>query len=173
MSGGAGRKFRGSRVVLNVYDLSPVNSYVYDFGVGAFHSGVEIGGTEYTFGGHESSSSGVFTHAPKQAPNAQFRISIDMGETDKSNTDISAEVFAKPFERLRMWSKQKLQTLEITSGATHTTSSCRTATTSPMCDPPPIPNPNTLSVARHICFRAKQFLIMRGARAGAVHENDR
>lgn len=76
-------------MVLNVYDLSPVNSYVYvtpiptpahmigedrsdlmpcryDFGVGAFHSGVEIGGTEYTFGGHESSSSGVFTHAPKQ-----------------------------------------------------------------------------------------------------------
>jgi hypothetical protein len=62
----AGRIFRGAKVIINVYDLSPVNAYAYDFGVGAFHSGVEVMGTEYTFGGHETSSTGIFTHAPRQ-----------------------------------------------------------------------------------------------------------
>ncbi len=62
----AGRAFRGANVQINVYDLSQVNSYTYEFGVGAFHSGVEVMGTEYTFGGHENSSSGIFTHAPRQ-----------------------------------------------------------------------------------------------------------
>jgi deubiquitinase DESI2 len=62
----AGRSFRGANVIINVYDLSQVNAYSYEFGVGAFHSGVEVMGTEYTFGGHESSSSGIFTHAARQ-----------------------------------------------------------------------------------------------------------
>ena len=60
------RRFRGANVYINVYDLSQVNTYTYDFGVGAFHSGVEVMGTEYTFGGHESSASGIFTHTPRQ-----------------------------------------------------------------------------------------------------------
>lgn len=28
-------------VYLNVYDLSPINSYLYFFGLGVFHSGIE------------------------------------------------------------------------------------------------------------------------------------
>lgn len=52
------RAFRGDRVYLNVYDLSPANNYVHDFGVGVYHSGVSVGSTEYTFGGHEGSSTG-------------------------------------------------------------------------------------------------------------------
>jgi len=86
------RKFRGSKVVVNVYDLTPANGYTYDFGVGAFHSGVVVGGTEYTFGGHEGSSSGVFSHSPMQAPGAQFRVQIDMGETEMSNQDVQREI---------------------------------------------------------------------------------
>ena len=62
----ARRGFRGANVYINVYDLSQVNSYTYEFGVGVFHSGVEVMGTEYTFGGHENSSSGIFTHTPRQ-----------------------------------------------------------------------------------------------------------
>lgn len=73
MSGGGGRQFRGAEVVLHVYDLSPINQYSYEFGVGAFHSGVELSGTEYTYGGHERASSGIFTHSPKSAPNAAYR----------------------------------------------------------------------------------------------------
>lgn len=30
-----------TQVVLNVYDLTPVNSYTYWFGFGIFHSGIE------------------------------------------------------------------------------------------------------------------------------------
>jgi hypothetical protein len=37
---------------------------------------------------------GIFTHSPKQAPGAQFRISIDMGETSMSSTDVRREVQA-------------------------------------------------------------------------------
>ena len=32
-------------VILNVYDLSPYNYYVYWMGFGAYHSGLELSGT--------------------------------------------------------------------------------------------------------------------------------
>ena len=38
-------------VVLNVYDLSLANRFLFRFGIGAYHSGVEIEGVEYTFHG--------------------------------------------------------------------------------------------------------------------------
>jgi hypothetical protein len=31
----------GAPVVLNVYDLTPINNYLYWFGLGIFHSGIE------------------------------------------------------------------------------------------------------------------------------------
>lgn len=41
-----------ARVVLNVYDLADTyNSWTYWCGVGVFHSGVEVYGVEYAFGG--------------------------------------------------------------------------------------------------------------------------
>jgi len=33
-------------VILNVYDLSPLNTYMSTLGVGVFHSGVEVYGQE-------------------------------------------------------------------------------------------------------------------------------
>jgi hypothetical protein len=33
------------KVYLNIYDISPINNYLYWFGLGIFHSGVE--GTQY------------------------------------------------------------------------------------------------------------------------------
>jgi hypothetical protein len=38
-------------VIVNVYDLSPQNKYTYGCGLGIFHSGVEVYGVEYAFGG--------------------------------------------------------------------------------------------------------------------------
>ena len=48
----------GYEVILNVYDLSPNStskSIMSVFGIGFYHSGVEINGVEYTYGGN-------FTH---------------------------------------------------------------------------------------------------------------
>ncbi|CAN1835821.1 DeSI-like protein At4g17486 [Linum perenne] len=52
-------------VYLNVYDLTPMNGYVYWAGLGIFHSGVE----------------GVFEVEPRQCPGFKFRRSIFVGTT--------------------------------------------------------------------------------------------
>jgi len=42
----------GSPVILNVYDLSEFNSWIYWFGAGGvYHSGVEVHDEEFAFGG--------------------------------------------------------------------------------------------------------------------------
>lgn len=41
----AGRR-AGSTVYLNVYDLHPNNEWAHQFGLGAYHSGVEVSGRE-------------------------------------------------------------------------------------------------------------------------------
>ena len=62
-------------VVLNIYDLNEMNETLFNLGLGMYHSGVEIGGSEYTF----SSGSGVFSHPPRAAGGARFREAVDMG----------------------------------------------------------------------------------------------
>lgn len=38
---------------LNVYDLNPqFNQTCFNLGLGFYHSGIEIGSTQYTFAGH-------------------------------------------------------------------------------------------------------------------------
>ncbi|XP_052201421.1 deSI-like protein At4g17486 [Diospyros lotus] len=68
-------------VYLNVYDLTPMNGYVYWAGFGIFHSGVEVHGVEYAFGAHDYPSSGVFEVEPRQCPGFKFRRSIHIGTT--------------------------------------------------------------------------------------------
>ncbi|KAI8549711.1 hypothetical protein RHMOL_Rhmol06G0046200 [Rhododendron molle] len=68
-------------VYLNVYDLTPVNGYIYWAGFGIFHSGVEVHGAEYAFGAHDSPSSGVFEVEPRQCPGFKFRKSVLIGTT--------------------------------------------------------------------------------------------
>ncbi|KAK4745704.1 hypothetical protein SAY87_012016 [Trapa incisa] len=68
-------------VYLNVYDLTPMNGYVYWAGLGIFHSGVEVHGLEYAFGAHDYASSGVFEVEPRQCPGFRFRKSILVGTT--------------------------------------------------------------------------------------------
>lgn len=38
------------KVYLNVYDLHEQNEMLYPLGLGMFHSGVQVGRLEYTFG---------------------------------------------------------------------------------------------------------------------------
>eukprot|EP00826_Nyctotherus_ovalis_P056685 TRINITY_DN7701_c0_g1_i11.p1 TRINITY_DN7701_c0_g1~~TRINITY_DN7701_c0_g1_i11.p1 ORF type:complete len:153 (+),score=23.95 TRINITY_DN7701_c0_g1_i11:146-604(+) len=40
-------------VLLNIYDLSPLNRYLRFFTLGLYHSAIEIDGTEISFGGGE------------------------------------------------------------------------------------------------------------------------
>lgn len=79
---------RGATTVyLNVYDLTPVNNYLYLFGVGIFHSGIEVHGMEYGFGAHEYPTSGVFEVEPRSCPGFIFRRSVLLGSTDMSRSE--------------------------------------------------------------------------------------
>ncbi|XP_073220333.1 deSI-like protein At4g17486 isoform X2 [Cicer arietinum] len=79
----SGNKTR-SMVYLNVYDLTPINNYLYLFGFGIFHSGIEVHDMEYGFGAHEYPTSGVFEVEPRSCPGFIFRRSVLLGSTDMS-----------------------------------------------------------------------------------------
>ena len=69
-------------VMVNVYDLSEVNEYARPLGIGIFHSGLVVHGREFSFGGHDYASSGIFETAPKAAPApAIFREEVYVGTT--------------------------------------------------------------------------------------------
>ncbi|CAD7696205.1 unnamed protein product [Ostreobium quekettii] len=72
----------GSAVMLNVYDLSDQNYVLYWMGFGVFHTGVQVHGVEYAYGGHDYDASGIFATEPRKPPGpVEFRQSIPMGET--------------------------------------------------------------------------------------------
>ncbi|XP_058009492.1 deSI-like protein At4g17486 isoform X1 [Hevea brasiliensis] len=73
---------------LNVYDLTPVNNYLYWFGLGIFHSGIEVHGMEFGFGAHEYPTSGVFEVEPRSCPGFIFRRSLLLGSTNLSCSEV-------------------------------------------------------------------------------------
>ncbi|CAL0327183.1 unnamed protein product [Lupinus luteus] len=77
-------------VYLNVYDLTPINGYAYWFGLGVYHSGVQVHDTEYGFGAHEHDTTGIFEVQPKHCPGFTFRKSIFIGTTDLGKKDVRA-----------------------------------------------------------------------------------
>ncbi|KAK2080308.1 hypothetical protein QBZ16_000161 [Prototheca wickerhamii] len=83
----------GAAVYLNVYDLIDHNDWTYWCGIGVFHSGVEVYGVEYAYGGHEYDAPGVFATNPRQAPGTvTFREAILLGETSLSARQVYAVV---------------------------------------------------------------------------------
>lgn len=77
---------RGYEVKLNVYDMMWINKYTSSFGVGAFHTGVEVHGKEYAYGAHPYTFTGVFSMTPGRDSELvnqaiKFRESISMGFT--------------------------------------------------------------------------------------------
>ncbi|CAN1333756.1 DeSI-like protein At4g17486 [Linum perenne] len=80
----------GSRVpvYLNVYDLTTVNNYLYWFGLGIFHSGIEVHGMEFSFGAHEYPSSGIFEVEPRSCPGFIFRRAVLLGKTSLSRSEV-------------------------------------------------------------------------------------
>lgn len=66
----------------------PQNEYLYRWGVGAYHTGVEINGQEYTFGG----GSGIFSMQPRQVPNGTFRVAHEMGNFNGNSSSLEAAI---------------------------------------------------------------------------------
>ena len=68
------------KVILNIYDLSPANKYLYSVGLGFYHTGVEINGKEWSFGGSpEMQGTGVFDSEPLSLDTETYRASVEMG----------------------------------------------------------------------------------------------
>ena len=86
-----------NEVYLNVYDLNDNNEYLYHIGLGFYHTGVQIGREEYTFGKFivfvyysqfgtyitisitiaiSAAGSGIFSHEPKVKLNLFCRCKV-------------------------------------------------------------------------------------------------
>ncbi|KAK9145030.1 hypothetical protein Sjap_004933 [Stephania japonica] len=76
------RNPRFAPVYLNVYDLHPINGSIHWLGLGLYHSGIQVHGVEYEFGGHDSPSTGIFRGKPREFPGLTLRKSILIGRTD-------------------------------------------------------------------------------------------
>ncbi|KAK4265129.1 hypothetical protein QN277_026219 [Acacia crassicarpa] len=79
-SDGRVRELHTTLLVLNVYDLTPINNYLYWVGFGIYHSGIEVHGKEYGYGAHDYPASGVFEVEPRKCPGFTFRCSVTLGQ---------------------------------------------------------------------------------------------
>eukprot|EP01129_Flabellula_baltica_P014825 TRINITY_DN721_c0_g1_i2.p1 TRINITY_DN721_c0_g1~~TRINITY_DN721_c0_g1_i2.p1 ORF type:complete len:319 (-),score=77.66 TRINITY_DN721_c0_g1_i2:47-1003(-) len=73
-------------VFLHIYDLpglGNVNNYSMTLGMGAFHTGIEVFGNEWSF----ADPIGIFSCDPKDSPIGQYRATIELGETHFKSHD--------------------------------------------------------------------------------------
>ena len=73
------------KIFINVYDIQrDCNQKGADmFGLGIYHSGIEIGGREYAFGGNNTlRTTGVYENYPKDHSAFTYKETIEMGEID-------------------------------------------------------------------------------------------
>lgn len=91
------------KVILNVYDVQPsCNQKGADyFGVGIYHSGVEINGQEWSFGGNTMvRSTGVYACYPRENMNFTYKTSVDLGDIpDKEFLEAEANRRQSGFSR--------------------------------------------------------------------------
>nr|GFC56046.1 hypothetical protein [Tanacetum cinerariifolium] len=76
-------------VYLNVYDLTSMNGCAYWFGLGVYHSGVQVHGVEYAFGSHKNATTGIYEGEQKQCEGFIFRKQIPIGWTNRWPNDQS------------------------------------------------------------------------------------
>mmetsp|Transcript_15257 Transcript_15257/g.27163 ORF Transcript_15257/g.27163 Transcript_15257/m.27163 type:complete len:424 (-) Transcript_15257:165-1436(-) len=75
---------RKPNVFCNVYDLTPclngIVRCVFCTNWGVYHTGVEVHGFEFAFGGHHEEGTGVFCHVPRATPARLWR-TVPVGHT--------------------------------------------------------------------------------------------
>ncbi|CAH8434214.1 unnamed protein product [Schistosoma turkestanicum] len=80
-------------VTVNVYDMLWINDYVSSLGIGVYHTGVVVHGTEYSYGGHPLTNSGIFAMLPKDSAylgeNYSYKVTLSMGYTDFTASDVA------------------------------------------------------------------------------------
>lgn len=85
-----GRRKPAVTIYVNLYDLSPANELIlHTIGLGLYHSGVEVLGSEYTF----AASAGIFSHTPRDAgPQAKFRSQLTIGTFEGGPAEVQAAI---------------------------------------------------------------------------------
>lgn len=77
-------------VHLNVYDIQTpedpelvpkMNDCLAPFGLGVYHTAIEVHGKEYAFGGHTERTTGIFEVTPKECAGVKFRVAHHLGDT--------------------------------------------------------------------------------------------
>lgn len=83
--------FPPNTVWLNVYNMFLINETTSKFGLGVYHTGVEVFGEEFAFSGSLKDKSGLRRCQPGDASwlqNAYFSQSIKLGTTDLSQEEV-------------------------------------------------------------------------------------
>jgi len=83
-------------VILNIYDMYWTNQYTSLMGLGVFHSGIEVYGIEYAYGGHPFAFSGIFEIMPKDAEDLgehyKYKESTQLGYTSFTKEEVQQAV---------------------------------------------------------------------------------
>lgn len=85
-------KMARAPVYVHIYDLFWTNNYTYNLGLGFYHSGIEVYGKEFGYGGHPFAFSGLFEKIPKDidelGPNFRYKETLLLGYTDFTESDV-------------------------------------------------------------------------------------